>query len=419
MSSTSEERQIREIGAILLRRHRSIGKSMARRIRAEVPEYEAAGAEVVADLESLAIETSRLLGQMLSAEAEGDRDDLAPIRRRVARRIDQGIALEPFLHAYRVAQGEYWEACSRVALSEGIPREVAIALGSRLHEIMDTITSHAAEGYLREELRVSQRQGQAARDLVERLIAGRVAEVGRRPAAAPGLDLEAELSVAVARIEGGGEAEDGLESFRAAFEGAATGRVRPLLASRQGELVVIAPAGGRPGAMREALDRARGEASPSAAQDPRLDIGGPAAGRGLRIGLSGVAVGAGGVARAYREALLALSFTTPSRPVLALVDLGSLNAALAGADLATRQVIAARGARLLAQPETTRAAIAETVRAFAAAALNVTAAAADLGVHPNTLRYRLGRIADQTGHDPRTFEGLVELVCILELGPES
>ena len=36
-------------------------------------------------------------------------------------------------------------------------------------------------------------------------------------------------------------------------------------------------------------------------------------------------------------------------------------------------------------------------------------------VHPNTVRYRLQQIATKTGYDPRTFTGLVELICMLEL----
>src|ERR1700761_316786 len=234
--------RIEEIGRTLLRRHRSIGRSMARRIVSQIPEYEAAGADVVADLESLAIETSRLLGQMLAGEIVGDRDDLEVIRTRVARRVDQGIPLEPFLHAYRVAQGEYWRACSRQSQAADLSREAAFALGSRLHEAMDTITAHAAEGYLREESRMSRRSGRATRDLVERLIAGRVDEVERRPPAAAGLDLGGELTVAVLRAERAGRTlDDELESLRAALEGAAAGRrTRRLLAVRQGELVVIA-----------------------------------------------------------------------------------------------------------------------------------------------------------------------------------
>jgi PucR C-terminal helix-turn-helix domain/GGDEF-like domain len=377
---------------------------MARRIRAEIPEYDAAGAAVVDDLQSLAIETSRLLGQMLAGQIEGDREDLAVIRRRVAGRVDQGIALEPFLHAYRIAQGEYWAACSRQALTVGLEGEAALALGSRLHEAMDTITAHAAEGYLREEMRVSRRSGRETRDLVERLISGRGGAEPRRPQAAPGLDLDAELLVAVARIEGGGgRAEDRLESFRAAVEGeAAVGKVRPLLALRQGELVLIAP-GGRGGeAFREALELVRRGS-------------GERPGRDVRIGLGGPAFGAESVPRSYRDARLALSYTSPGRPVLGLAELGSLQAALAGADLSTRQVIASRGGLFAALPEPTRAQIGETVRAFAAASLNIATAAADLGIHQNTLRYRLARIAEQTGHDPRAFDGLVELVCVLEV----
>jgi sugar diacid utilization regulator len=40
-------------------------------------------------------------------------------------------------------------------------------------------------------------------------------------------------------------------------------------------------------------------------------------------------------------------------------------------------------------------------------------------VHPNTVRYRLQQIAAKTGHDPRTFSGLVDLLCILEVAGED
>ena len=56
----------------------------------------------------------------------------------------------------------------------------------------------------------------------------------------------------------------------------------------------------------------------------------------------------------------------------------------------------------------------ETVRAFAAADLNVSSAAAAMHLHPNTVRYRLARIASASGHDPRTFAGLLELLCVFE-----
>jgi sugar diacid utilization regulator len=55
-----------------------------------------------------------------------------------------------------------------------------------------------------------------------------------------------------------------------------------------------------------------------------------------------------------------------------------------------------------------------TVRAFAASDLNVNRAAMALFVHANTVRYRLGRITETTGYDPRTFAGLLELVCVID-----
>lgn len=57
----------------------------------------------------------------------------------------------------------------------------------------------------------------------------------------------------------------------------------------------------------------------------------------------------------------------------------------------------------------------ETIRAFADADLNVTKASEQVHVHPNSIRYRLAQIAANTGYDPRTFAGLVDLMCILEV----
>jgi sugar diacid utilization regulator len=65
------------------------------------------------------------------------------------------------------------------------------------------------------------------------------------------------------------------------------------------------------------------------------------------------------------------------------------------------------------------AAAVATIRAFSDADLNVARAAQQLHVHPNTVRYRVQQIATKTGHDPRTFSGLVELICILEMDDRS
>jgi DNA-binding PucR family transcriptional regulator len=58
---------------------------------------------------------------------------------------------------------------------------------------------------------------------------------------------------------------------------------------------------------------------------------------------------------------------------------------------------------------------AATASAFADADMNIARTATALSVHPNTVRYRLARISETTGHDPRTFAGLVELICVVGL----
>ena len=55
----------------------------------------------------------------------------------------------------------------------------------------------------------------------------------------------------------------------------------------------------------------------------------------------------------------------------------------------------------------TRPDLVEAVQSFGTCGLSITAAARSLGVHPNTLTYRLQRWTEMTGFDPRTFDGLV------------
>jgi DNA-binding PucR family transcriptional regulator len=109
-----------------------------------------------------------------------------------------------------------------------------------------------------------------------------------------------------------------------------------------------------------------------------------------------------------------LSYSSASRPIVSLDELSALECALIGATATTKATIASKGTNLRALPHDDLIAAVETIRAFSSADLNVARAAEQMGVHPNTVRYRLQQIATRTGYDPRTFGGLVELTCILE-----
>jgi DNA-binding PucR family transcriptional regulator len=60
-----------------------------------------------------------------------------------------------------------------------------------------------------------------------------------------------------------------------------------------------------------------------------------------------------------------------------------------------------------------------TAMPYIEADLNVSSAAAQLFIHPNTAHYRLARIAEKTGLDLRNVSDLMELLIAVKLADES
>jgi hypothetical protein len=386
---------IRRVGEALAARHAELAEAMVERIVAEVPAYRRARREVIDDVLVLSTATSEILAQAFASGAGVRREDVPIVREHAALRLRQGVSLEAFLHAYRAALFGYWDACAEEATRLGISKEASLALARFAFDAIDTITTHAAEAYLREDARLRAQGGREARDLVERLIGGQPVGDDRRHPAAPGLAPGGPLVVVVGRVDrADGRIADVLQAARDALEESlALGASPPLLAIRQGEIVAIA-AGDAAARLRMARRRVLDEHD--------VDV---------RFGAALAPAGFASVPRAYREAVLSLSYTSAVRPVVSLEELSSLECALVGADATTRAILTAKSGVLRDLPAEDLA----TIRAFSAADLNVSRAAQDLHVHPNTVRYRLGRIAASTGQDPRTFAGLVELVCGVEM----
>ena len=394
---------MRRVATALAARYDEIGDAVAARILEEVPGYGDAAPEVISDLRAGATATVGLLTRTIAEGSIVRREDLGFLRELAARRVHQGISLEVFVHAYRVALLGYWDACADEAKRLRIPRAAGFALAGSAIEAIDIITTQAAEAYLREETRVRTQSGRAARDLVERLINGEPIDPGRRQRAAPGLDPTGPLLTIVGRVEETTLAVgDALQLARDTLEeDMALGVTGPLIAIRHGELVAISAATS-PSAKADSLRAARQRTLAEHAIDVRYGVGVPS--RGFPS-----------VQQGYREATLSLSYTSASRPIVSLDELSALECAVIAATATTKAVIASKGVSLRALSPDDLVAAVETIRAFAAADLNVANAAQRMHVHPNTVRYRLQQIATKTGYDPRTFTGLVELLCILEI----
>ncbi len=102
----------------------------------------------------------------------------------------------------------------------------------------------------------------------------------------------------------------------------------------------------------------------------------------VHYGVSVPSHGFASVPQAYREAALSLSYTSPSRPIVSLDDLSSLECALIGATATTKAIIASKGNNLRALSDDDLAAAVETIRAFSDADLNVARAAQQMGRPP-------------------------------------
>jgi hypothetical protein len=396
-------RAMRRVGEGLAGRYTEIGEAITARILEEIPAYRDATPDLINDLRIGATATAEVLARTLAEGSTVRREDLGFLRELAARRVHQGVSLEVFIHAYRVALLAYWDVCAEEATRLKISRAAGFALASSAIEAIDIVTTQAAEAYLREETRTRTQSGRAARDLVERLIEGQPIDPGRRHPAAPGLDPTGQLLTVVGRVEQTTLAiGDALQLARDTLEESMSiGTIGPLATIRHGELVLISAATSPSGKIANVRAARR-----RSVEEHNLDV---------RYGISVPSQGFASVQQAYREATLSLSYTSASRPIVSLDELSSLECAAIGATATTKAAIASKGNRLRALSDDDLAAAVETIRAFSNADLNVAKAADQLHVHANTVRYRLQQIATKTGHDPRTFAGLVDLICILEM----
>lgn len=131
----------------------------------------------------------------------------------------------------------------------------------------------------------------------------------------------------------------------------------------------------------------------------------------LPIGVGLPHPGLTGLVRSYQDARGALNSGSPDPDGLFCLDRAGLAGLVDGASRATRRALAAR---ILAPLDGDRY-LSSTLDAYFASDCSPGAAAEQLGLHRNTLAYRLGRIAALTGLDPRKFEDAVQLRVAIHL----
>jgi sugar diacid utilization regulator len=348
----------------------------------------------------------------LGRPPEGEELDF--VRARGAERARELMPLDALLEAYLIGQRTVWESIVEAAGETVEGMRAAQELTSLTFSYTHAISVAVADAYLRESNALATESERSRRDLLDRLLSGREPgpEEARR-AEALGLRAHAEHVVVVATGAGERGGEPAEEPTPTNRDDAARAVVRalvradperPFVVPRHEEVVGILPVYVRrgPAEIRDALDRA----AEVLLRAHRVR---------MRAGVSTVCAGLSELSRGYGEAEAALRHAGAETAAVALQDVALMDYLASEADDTARRLVSS-GARRLAEADRDQAgALVETLRAYADCDLNVARTAQRLTVHPNTVHYRLGRVAKLTGADPRRFEDLSELLTALRL----
>lgn len=332
--------------------------------RAEVPEYASLTDEV---LQSEVLPVTRMYVDLFfSALAAGRLPQIAEVpglEETGRRRLEMAVPLEAILHVYRIAGRGVFEALVEV-VEPGEERALG-EIGPRWMDFIDHGASRTASGYLR-----------AAQEQVRRVEARRGAVLQALLAADDAAEVAAvaaEFSLALARtyVPVATPGEDAV--------------------SRLDGLVHRLPA--------DSLVGARGRRLLILCPEIPPDVGRLRAELDVDLVVFGRAVAPGAALRAEVEQV---------ERVLRLAVARGVNGTLTSRDLLLEQVVAADtrlGAQLCAvvEPLVQRnrsELLVSTLRTYLATGSAATTAARE-AAHPNTVTYRLRRVTELTGLDPR------------------
>jgi hypothetical protein len=372
------------------------------RIRAEIPEYRRIEDPGFVDdvREHIDLHHDALI-RSLAAGRPLDRDELGFIRPRATRRVGR-IPLPAFMQAFRIYTEELWDTIVGGAGDEA-SRAIALQSAGTVIRYMNVAAAEAAEVYVEAERLLHAHGERVRRDLLEDLLAGRPPAIGPKLTAAREAGLYPPAPcVLIAAVPPSSPQEEGpLRSAAAALSRAVGCAASPLTVVRHDEVLVIAPLQRE---LPELLDRLQ------TLQSQLADEGVP-----LAIGVSTVQDDLRRMDDAYGEAVTALERVRSAGGVVALPALSAFEClTLFGHETARRRIPPAVK-RFVADDLAEGRVLTSTLLEYVAADLNTKVAAERLFVHPNTARYRLGKIEERTSCDLRRVADVLDLLIAIQI----
>lgn len=403
VDTVREERMRIIVG--LRERAGDLAADAVRTIRAQIPAYRDAGAPSPDELHDQILDHYLVKLDALARDRAPSADDLPFIHKAAMRRARAGFALHDYINAYRIGHQVMWDAVVAHAGTAPAGHEAALSLAGPLMRYCDLATAQAARAYTEHRRYLAAETASTRRELLNYLLEGRMPERGPVQAAARGYGLESGGRMVVLVVVPAGCDADAEAPYviGSALADVRVADARTLCAVRNDEIVAV-PALGRTGDPRELCERLDGLWERFADDDVEL-----------AVGVSTVVTGVSSLPAAYREARAAIDLLPPDGGVAALPRLSPFEYMALRADSTAGHLVDPRVRTLIEEDRARGGVLIATIRAFAASDLNLRATASSLQVHHNTAQYRLRRISERTGHNPRRISDLIDLLVAIAL----
>jgi hypothetical protein len=371
------------IASTLAERVDELAQDVASAVRAEVDFYKSTGA--VADEDLLASCTENLRFALKRLE-DGVAFDTSPAVTTGSRRAAAGIPLPAVMDAYRVASYCLWDAVVDIATEKrGGSRDMVIQATRRIWRFQNLYTDAMANAYRQQNMHQVLEDEAERAALTEALLDGRtisdysvweVAQLLRLPLSGPYVVIAAECPTL------GKQALPGISAKLRAVDIFSAWRLLPDIQ------VGIAQV-------------------PSSRRDTMLELIGRQAIK--RVGVSPQFNELTNTAQALRYARVALNARSSRNGGVTVFDNSVLAVAAVNAPEVTKKVATVILGQFDDLPTEEKDVLLDTFRAWLANKGSVTNAAAQLHVHPDTVRHRLHRIERHTGRSLAVPDELAEM----------
>jgi sugar diacid utilization regulator len=376
---------------------------MLARYQASIPSYRSMPEQTLQQVRQINVTNLTGFIEAMREHRGPGEAELSLIRDSAIKRVREGIPLSALLAAYRLGAQLAWAEAREIA-GRGDPERLSAALdlATAVMAWVDEVSGAVAQSYLEEYERISTDREASRRDFIDALVGGELTgDEIRARADALGLDPDAPAGVAIIAIDPGdaGEVRAAQHQVRGMLDEIRSARGVPAL--RGNEIVML---------YHRHPDASSNDTAEALAAELRPILGRARAGTNasLHAGVGKLREPLTDLAGSYREASIALTAARAG---------SSAPVALYGEVVVEELILRERGvSRRLAQildPLSDHPDLMTTLREYIEHGPALPTVARRLFLHPNTVAYRLSRIRELTGRDPKTPAGISELYLAL------